>query len=148
VVLYELLTGQLPFHAQKRMLLVQVMQEEPRPLRKLNDSIPKDLETICLKAMAKESGRRYGTALQLAEDLCRWQKGESILARPAGRVERLWRWSKRNPVVAGQRRPAVAQEPGGGSPAIGSYDHPDITYGYIAAEGGARRTIFVNSFYS
>jgi WD40 repeat protein/tRNA A-37 threonylcarbamoyl transferase component Bud32 len=100
VILYELLTGELPFRGQTRMLLVQVMQDEPRPPRRLNDRIPRDLETVCQKAMAKEPGRRYGTAHALADDLRRWMQGEPILARPVGRVERLWRWSKRNPVVA------------------------------------------------
>src|SRR5262245_29237447 len=74
VIFYELLTGELPFRGQTRMLLVQVMQDEPRPPRRLNDSIPRDLETICLKALAKESGRRYPTAQALAEDLRRWLK--------------------------------------------------------------------------
>jgi WD40 repeat protein len=100
VVLYELLTGELPFRGQARMLLVQVMQEEPRPPRKLNDRVPKDLETVCLKAMAKEPGRRYQTAGALAADLYRWLKGEPVLARPVGRLERLRRWAKRNPALA------------------------------------------------
>jgi hypothetical protein len=100
VIFYELLTGELPFRGQTRMLLLQVMQDEPRPPRKLNDRIPKDLETICLKAMAKEPARRYVAAQAMADDLRRWMKGEPILARPVGPLERLWRWSKRNPVVA------------------------------------------------
>ena len=58
VVLYELLTGELPFRGQTRMLLLQVLQDEPRPPRRLNDRIPRDLETICLKAIAKEPARR------------------------------------------------------------------------------------------
>src|SRR5262249_47472006 len=85
---------------QARMMLVQVMQEEPRPPRKLNDRIPKDLETVCLKSMAKEPGRRYQTAGALAEDLRRFLNGEPILARPVGQLERLSRWGQRNPVVA------------------------------------------------
>jgi hypothetical protein len=100
VVFYELLTGELPFRGNKRMLLYQVQHEEPRPPRKLNDGIPRDLETICLKAMAKEPTRRYPTAGELAEDLRRYLKGEPIQARPVGKGERLWRWCRRNPVVA------------------------------------------------
>jgi WD40 repeat protein/tRNA A-37 threonylcarbamoyl transferase component Bud32 len=101
VILYELLTGELPFRGQTRMLLVQVMQDEPRPPRRLNDSIPRDLETVCLKAMAKEASRRYQTAGELADDLRRFLRGEPILARPVGQMERLGRWCKRNPLLAG-----------------------------------------------
>jgi WD40 repeat protein/tetratricopeptide (TPR) repeat protein len=100
VVLYELLTGELPFRGNKRMLLHQVLHDEPRPPRRLNDRIPADLETVCLKAMAKEPRRRYGTAAELAADLRRFLAGQPIVARPVGRAERLWRWSRRNPVVA------------------------------------------------
>src|SRR5262249_21462223 len=62
VVLSQLLTGELPFRGTARMLLHQVLHDEPRRPRSLNDHIPKDLETVCLKAMAKETGRRYQTA--------------------------------------------------------------------------------------
>src|SRR5262245_59640171 len=108
VILYELLTGELPFHGQTRMLLVQVMQDEPRPPRRLNDSIPRDLETVCLKAMAKEASRRYQTASELADDLRRFLRGEPIQARPMGQVERLGRWCKRNPVLAGSSAAVAA----------------------------------------
>jgi WD40 repeat protein/tRNA A-37 threonylcarbamoyl transferase component Bud32 len=100
VILYELLTGELPFRGNTRMLLHQVLHDEPRSPRSLNDRIPRDLETICLKAMAKEPARRYATAAQLASDLRRWHAGEPILARPVGLLERTWRWSRRNPMVA------------------------------------------------
>jgi tetratricopeptide (TPR) repeat protein/tRNA A-37 threonylcarbamoyl transferase component Bud32 len=101
VILYELLTGELPFRGNTRMLLHQVLHEEPRSPRRLNDRIPRDLETICLKAMAKEPGQRYQTAGALAEDLHRFLNGEPIQARPVGKVQRLWRWCRRKPALAG-----------------------------------------------
>jgi WD40 repeat protein/Flp pilus assembly protein TadD len=100
VVLYHLLTGELPFRGTQRMLLHQVLHDEPRPPRSLNDHIPRDLETIALKAMAKEPGRRYPTARELSDDLRRWLKGEPIQARPVGRVERAVRWARRRPAAA------------------------------------------------
>src|SRR5262249_53068468 len=69
--------------------------------RRLNDKIPRDLETICLKAMAKEPGRRYATARELADDLRRFQAGEPVQARPAGRLERAAKWAKRHSALAG-----------------------------------------------
>ncbi len=100
VVLYRLLTGELPFRGTTRMLLEQVRLDEPRPPRKLNDRIPRDLETVCLKAMAKEPGRRYPTARELSEDLRRFLSGEAIRARRTGRIEQLSRWCRRNPTIA------------------------------------------------
>ncbi len=100
VILYQLLTGELPFRGNKRMLLHQVMHEEPRPPRRLNDKIPRDLETICVKCMQKEPRKRYAAAKDLAEDLERFREGRPILARPVGRLEKAWRWAKRNPAVA------------------------------------------------
>jgi WD40 repeat protein len=101
VILYELLCGELPFRGAKMMMLHQVLHEEPRPPRRLNDKIPRDLETICLKCLHKEPGRRYATAAALAEDLRRFRAGEPITARPVGRLERAWRWCWRNPGLAG-----------------------------------------------
>jgi serine/threonine protein kinase len=100
VVLYELLSGERPFRGNRRMLILQVLEDEPRPPRQLNDKIPRDLETICLKAMAKSPARRYATAQELAEDLRRHLGGEPIRARPIGRIERLRHWCRRNPVAA------------------------------------------------
>src|SRR5262245_60572212 len=100
VILYQLLTGELPFRGNVRMLLHQVLHDEPKPPRSLNDRIPRDLETVTLRAMAKEPGRRYASAGELADDLRRWLKGEPVRARPVGRLERVWRWCKRNPAVA------------------------------------------------
>ncbi|HEV3258586.1 MAG TPA: protein kinase [Gemmataceae bacterium] len=100
VVLYEMLTGERPFRGNRRMLLLQVLNDEPRPPRQLNDKIPRDLETICLKAMAKAPARRYAGARELADDLRRYLAGEPIRARPVRPAERLWRWCRRNPVPA------------------------------------------------
>jgi WD40 repeat protein/tRNA A-37 threonylcarbamoyl transferase component Bud32/Flp pilus assembly protein TadD len=100
VILYQLLTGELPFRGNTRMLLHQVLHDDPKPPRTLNDRIPRDLETICLKAMAKEPARRYGTAGELAADLRRFLAGETIQARPVGGLEHAWRWVKRKPAAA------------------------------------------------
>ena len=83
VVLYQMITGELPFRGTTRMLLHQVLHDDPRPPRKLNDRIPRDLETICLTAMAKEPHRRYATAALLSQDLRAFLDGREIQARPA-----------------------------------------------------------------
>jgi WD40 repeat protein/tRNA A-37 threonylcarbamoyl transferase component Bud32 len=101
VVLYQLLTGELPFRGNTRMLLHHVLHDEPRPPRSLNHLIPRDLETICLKAMAKEPGRRFATARELADDLRRFLNGEPVQARPVSIWERGWSWAKRRPALAG-----------------------------------------------
>jgi tRNA A-37 threonylcarbamoyl transferase component Bud32 len=101
VVLYEMLAGELPFRGNQRMLLLQVLHDEPRPPRSLNDKVPRDLETICLKALAKAPARRYAAARDFADDLRRYLDGRAIRARPVGPPERLWRWCRRNPVPAG-----------------------------------------------
>src|SRR5580658_3328409 len=83
-----------------QMLLHQVLHEEPRSLRSLNARLPRDLETICLRAMAKEPAGRYQSAALLAMDLRLFLAGQPIHARPIGRGERLWRWCQRHPVEA------------------------------------------------
>ena len=95
VVLYELLTRERPFQGNRRMLLLQVLEDEPRPPRRLNERVPRDLETICLKAMAKVPSRRYATAKELADDLRNYLDGKPIRARPVGLAVRLWHWCRR-----------------------------------------------------
>jgi serine/threonine protein kinase len=100
VILFQSLTGELPYRGTTRMLLHQVLNEEPPRPRSLSDHVPRDLETICLKAMAKDPSRRYATARDMADDLRRFLRDEPIQARPVGRLERAWRWYRRNAVVA------------------------------------------------
>lgn len=100
VVLYQLLTGELPFQGNARMLLHQVLNDDPKPLRSRDPKIPKDLETICLKAMAREPASRYATTGELAEDLRRFLRDEPILARPVRLSEKTWRTIRRHPAVS------------------------------------------------
>jgi WD40 repeat protein len=100
-VLYHALCGLAPFSGQSATeILHKVMDLDPVAPRLLNPGLPRDLETVCLKCLAKEPSRRYASARELAEDLGRFLRGEPILARPAGRVEKVWRWSRRQPALA------------------------------------------------
>src|SRR5207249_8727559 len=101
-ILYELLAGRPPFRgASVSDTLEQVGQREPVPPSRLQPKVPRDLETACLKCLEKEPRRRYATAEELAEDLRRYLADEPIRARRIGPVERLGRWGRRNPLVAG-----------------------------------------------
>ena len=100
VVLYESLTGRLPFEGLPEAVLYQAVHGEfPRPSR-IRAGLPRDLETICLKATARRERDRYASCAELAEDLRRWQDGELIQARRAGPMKRLGRWCGRNRPVA------------------------------------------------
>jgi WD40 repeat protein len=105
-VLYECLAGHPPFSAgTTAALLRKIIEEEPPPLRRAkgstaNGATDRDLETICLKCLEKEPGRRYVSAAALADDLARWQRGEPIHARPTMAGERVVKWARRRPLIA------------------------------------------------
>jgi WD40 repeat protein/serine/threonine protein kinase len=100
-ILYELLTGRPPFLAASPLdTLLQVTRDDPVPPARLNPKTPRDLQTICLKCLEKEAGRRYPTAAALADDLRRYQSDEPITALPATRFERALKWTKRRPTQA------------------------------------------------
>jgi hypothetical protein len=95
-ILYELLTARPPFRAETPLdTLLLVLNSDPVSPRLLNPGVPRDLETICLKCLAKESSKRYATAAELVDDLERFQRGDPIQARRPGITERCVRWGKK-----------------------------------------------------
>jgi WD40 repeat protein len=101
-VLYHMLTGSPPFAGGTTYETIRLVQEtEPRLPKLLNPAADRELQTICLKCLRKEPAGRYGSAETLAEDLERWLRGEPIHARQVGTPERVWRWCRRKPALAG-----------------------------------------------
>jgi WD40 repeat protein/serine/threonine protein kinase len=102
VILYELLTGQVPFTAATPVETLDLARtQEPVSPRQINPAVPRDLETICLKCLEKEPQRRYTSAQALADDLHRFLNDQPVLARRLAGLEKVWRWGRRNPLVAG-----------------------------------------------
>ncbi len=102
VILYELLTGRAPFRGETAAeTRHQVLTAEPVPPRQLRARLPHDLDTICLRALQKDAPRRYPSAAALADDLDRWAAGKPIAARPVRWPEKVSKWARREPVVAG-----------------------------------------------
>jgi WD40 repeat protein/predicted Ser/Thr protein kinase len=100
-ILYECLTGRPPFRAATPLdTVVQVLSEEPVPVRRLQPQVPRDLETVCLKCLAKPPHRRYASAADLADDLQRFVRGEPVRARPTPAWERVVKWARRRPALA------------------------------------------------
>jgi WD40 repeat protein/serine/threonine protein kinase len=100
--LYELFTLQPVFTGTDRQeVLRKVLDKDPLPMRDINPSLPVELDTVVLKSMAKNPNERFATCRQLAQDLERWLEGKPVLARPVRPIDRLWRWCKRNKVLAG-----------------------------------------------
>ncbi|MDX1930018.1 MAG: serine/threonine-protein kinase [Pirellulaceae bacterium] len=100
VTLYEMLSGEVPFRGALHTVLQRIGRDDPTPLRTLNSLIPRDLETICAKAMLRDPKARYGTAKEFAEDLQRWLADRPILARPTSKFEHMRIWCKRNRSIA------------------------------------------------
>jgi TolB-like protein/tRNA A-37 threonylcarbamoyl transferase component Bud32/Tfp pilus assembly protein PilF len=101
-ILFDLLTGRPPFLGEHALKVIQQASEKPAPkLRTLMPGLDRDLETICAKCLDREPGARYRSAGDLAEDLERWLEGQPIAARPLSPSAQVWRWIRRNPVVAG-----------------------------------------------
>jgi WD40 repeat protein/tRNA A-37 threonylcarbamoyl transferase component Bud32 len=100
-VLYALLAGRPPFQAGSTLeTLRQVCEQEPTPPSRFQPRADRDLQTVCLKCLDKEPGRRYGSAEALADDLERWLRGEPIVARPGTAWERVAKWARRRPAAA------------------------------------------------
>jgi predicted Ser/Thr protein kinase len=100
-ILYRVLTGRLPFQGESHVaVLRQVFEEDPIPPRRLQWTVPADLETICLKCLHKQPAHRYASAAALADDLHRFLAQEPILGRPIGRWHRLAKWARRRPAAA------------------------------------------------
>ncbi|MBX9789856.1 MAG: protein kinase [Pirellulales bacterium] len=100
VVLFEMLTGELPFRGSPRLVVDKVLHNDPPSPRSLNSLVPRDLETICLKCLEKQPTARYASAADLATDLEHFRRREPIAARPAGPLRRLARWYRRHPLLA------------------------------------------------
>jgi tetratricopeptide (TPR) repeat protein len=100
--LYYALTGRAPFKGDTPAeVMYEVLTLNPLPPRNINPAIPLDLETICLKCLEKEPARRYASTRMVAEELTRFLEDEPILARPIRIPEKIWRWCRRKPLVAG-----------------------------------------------
>src|SRR6188472_3034537 len=101
-VLFDLFTGQPPFTGEHALKTIQQATQKPAPkLRSLAPALDRDLETICEKSLERDPHARYRSAGELADDLERWLHGRSIVARPVSPPVHLWRWVRRNPIVAG-----------------------------------------------
>jgi serine/threonine protein kinase len=100
VILFRMLTGELPFRGNAQMQIHQRLNAEPPDPRQLNRHLPRDICTICLKCLQRDPNRRFATAKELAEELGRFVRREPILSRPIGRIERALRWMKRKPALA------------------------------------------------
>ncbi|HMP05731.1 MAG TPA: serine/threonine-protein kinase [Lacipirellulaceae bacterium] len=118
VILFRILTGELPFRGEAQMQMYQRQTEDAPDPRRLNRFIPRDLATICLKCLEREPNRRYADAQTLADEFSRFLEGRPIVARPLSRIERTLRWAKRKPALAGLAIALAALAGGGPATAL------------------------------
>jgi eukaryotic-like serine/threonine-protein kinase len=146
-ILYELLTGRPPFQAETALdTLVQVLDREPAPPRGLNRRVDRDLETVCLKCLEKEPGKRYASAEALADDLERWLRGEPIRARPISRRERVLKWARRRPHLAALAALLVLALVGGFAGVCWQWRRAEHEYRKVDREAeAARRTVYARA---
>jgi WD40 repeat protein len=108
-IFYECLTGRPPFRAANPAeTVLNVVSHEPASVRQLQPSTPADVVTVCDRCLQKDPHKRYASALDLAEDCAAYLEGKPIRARPLGKLERAWRWCRRNPALAGALAAGVA----------------------------------------
>jgi WD40 repeat protein/serine/threonine protein kinase len=154
VVLYEALSGVLPFVGTRSEILRQLAHDEPRRLRTVVRRVPRDLETICHKAMSKNPNARYATARDLADDLRRYMDGESIRARPVRLWERIWRYARRRPAEAAAAAMVAVTAVAVVVLAVGSRYHVQLKQQYREtdlarqAEAAERRRAVTYHYYS
>lgn len=100
-ILYDCITGKPPFRSTSAMQVINLVRTaEPEPPQRLNPDAPDDLALITMKCLQKPPELRYATALELAEDLERWLRGEPVIAHPLSRPQKLVLWANRHPLVA------------------------------------------------
>ena len=129
-ILFHLLTGRAPFIGESHSaILKQLAESEPVSLRLLNASVPRDLETICLKALQRDPHRRYDSAMSLAGDLGRFLDGHPVLARPVSAAERMWRWVRRRPALAAALGACIISISGGLGVALWQWRQAEIARG-------------------
>ena len=100
VMMFQMLTGELPFRGTAQSQLHQRLCDDPPSPRRLDPGTPLDLATVCLKALERDQNRRYGSASEFADELRRWRRGEPVVARPLSRAATALRWSRRHPTLA------------------------------------------------
>lgn len=139
-VLYEMLTGRPPFKGASAVdTMLQLCTLDPVSPRQLQPRVPADLETICLKCLEKEPRRRYASAEALADDLQRYRAGEPILARPTPVRERMWKWARRRPIVAGLIAAIVVVTTLGFGLVFWQWSIAREQWGFAEARAGAER---------